>query len=145
MAAGSSASRGSSSRCATASSATTTSTTLREITRPGGTAGKAGGIDLRGPGADIVDSVIARNTAVEGGGGINISLAYIDVLTTTFTDLIPDPGFGVVRLKNVRFFGNSSHRGGRTCGSTFASYESLGGNRADDKTCNLTQRTDRQG
>jgi CSLREA domain-containing protein len=118
---------------------------FRELTRPGGTAGKGGGVDLRGPGADIVDSVIVGNTAVEGGGAINISLAYIDAFTTTVTDLVPDPGFGVVRLKNVRFSGNSSPRGGATCASTVASYQSLGGNRADDRTCHLTQRSDRQG
>ena len=89
-------------------------------------------------------AIVSGNTAVEGGGGINISFAYVDALTTTFTDLIPDPGFGVVRLKNVRFSGNTSPRGGRTCGSTLASYQSLGGNRADDRTCHLTQKSDRQ-
>jgi CSLREA domain-containing protein len=117
---------------------------FREATRPGGTAGKGGGLDLRGPGVDIIDTVFSGNSAVEGGGAINISLAYSDALTPTFTDLVPDPSFGNVRLTRVTFLRNSSPRGGRTCDATIASYTSEGGNHADDRTCGLTGPGDRQ-
>jgi CSLREA domain-containing protein len=117
---------------------------FREITRPGGTAGKGGGIDLRGPGADIVNTVISGNTAVEGGGAINISLAYTDAATTAVTGAVPNPHYGSVRLKGVTLIGNASPHGGRTCASTLADVVSLGGNRADDDTCHLRTPTDRQ-
>lgn len=117
---------------------------FREITRPGGTAGKGGGVDLRGPGADIVDTVITGNTAVEGGGAINISLAYTDAATTTVTGAVPNPHYGSVRLRGVTLTGNASPRGGRTCGTTLADVVSLGHNHADDRTCGLTEPGDTQ-
>lgn len=97
-------------------------------TRPGELAGLGGGIDVRGLLLDVVDSTITDNHATDGGGGINISLAYPpnpeDALATA-------PGPGEVRLKNTVITGNT----GKDCRTAAARITDRGGNRDSDGSC----------
>ncbi len=77
-------------------------------------------------------------------GRKRLSLAYTDAATTTVTGAVPDPALGTLRLRGVTLTGNSSPRGGRTCGETISTVVSLGRNRADDRTCHLTKPGDRE-
>ncbi len=119
---------------------------FREVIRPGGLAGKGGGVDVRGRRTvEFINSTITDNLAADDGGGINISLAYIDILQPAFTDALPDSLGGTVRLTNTIVAGNRDRLGPNDCGATAATFASGGGNLDGDGTCWLDDPTDRPG
>lgn len=102
--------------------------------RDGGNAGEGGGIDIRAAGVvSIVNSTITGNTAVTGGGGVNIAPGYQGTVGTL-------EGFGgPLYLKNTIIAGNaSSARGPANCKRTISPIVSLGHNIDDDGSCPLT-------
>lgn len=96
--------------------------------RPGELAGLGGGIDVRGLLLDVVDSTITGNHATDGGGGINISLAYPP---NPENALATAPGPGEVRLKNTVITGNT----GNDCRTAAARITDGGGNKDSDGSC----------
>jgi CSLREA domain-containing protein len=99
-------------------------------TRPGELAGLGGGIDVRGPGITVVGSKVTGNYADHGGGGINITLAYLPGPVA--------PGFvgpGQVRLKDSVITGNTRQGGHSDCRAVHARFVSLGGNIDSDGSC----------
>ena len=106
---------------------------LREQARLAGElAGLGGGIDVRGTRTvTVVDSMVTDNYAEDGGGGINITLAYL-----------PGPevrvGPGKVTLKNTVVTGNTSAEGLGNCRAVWARIVDLGGNTDSDGTCRST-------
>lgn len=107
----------------------------------GGTVGEGGGIDIRGGGpVTILNSTITGNTAVTGGGGVNIAVGYQGTAG-------PIGGFGgPLRLQNTIIAGNTTtDRGPANCKNTIAPIESLGHNIAGDDSCALNQPGDQPG
>jgi CSLREA domain-containing protein len=100
----------------------------RDPTRPGELAGYGGGIDVRGLRVDVAGSSVTGNHAEDGGGGINITLAYV-----------PGPqvpvGPGQVRLTDSAVTGNTSRNGPGDCRANWARIVDLGGNTDSDGTC----------
>ncbi|WP_422733445.1 CSLREA domain-containing protein [Micromonospora sp. WMMD558] len=97
-------------------------------TRPGELAGLGGGIDVRGPGITVVGSRVTDNYAEDGGGGINITLAYV-----------PGPevpvGPGRVELQDSVVTGNTRAGGPSDCRAVLARIVDLGGNTDSDGSC----------
>ncbi|MCM6775745.1 hypothetical protein NDR87_18120 [Nocardia sp. CDC159] len=113
--------------------------------RPGGFAGRGGGLDIRGLGAVVlIDSVVVRNSATDGGGGINIAPAYLDTLPYQFTDAV-NPGMGRLILSGSTIAHNTSGLGEQNCKKVFAEITSTGGNTSNDTSCDLTAAGDRIG
>ncbi|MGW4327245.1 CSLREA domain-containing protein [Nocardia sp. NPDC004573] len=111
--------------------------------RPGGFAGRGGGVDVRGRGVVTFDRVtLTGNTASDGGSGINVAPAYLDTLPRQVTDLIDIP-VGRVVLRNSTVLGNRSGAAVVNCVEVFATIVSEGGNTSDDASCNLTGAGDR--
>lgn len=111
--------------------------------RPGGFAGRGGGVDVRGRGVVTFDRVtITGNTASDGGSGINVAPAYLDSLPPQVTDLVDVP-VGRVVLRNSTVLGNRSGSAVVNCVEVFATIVSEGGNTSDDASCNLTGTGDR--
>jgi len=108
-------------------------------TRPGELAGLGGGIDVRGLGIDVDDSQVTGNSAEDGGGGINITLAYFPDPGQPLNGLLAGFG-GQVRLKNTVVGGNTGD-----CRAVIAKFVSQGGNTDGDRSCALTQPTDHPG
>jgi hypothetical protein len=115
---------------------------FHDLTRPVGLAGKGGGIDARGPGVSILNSTITNNSTTDGGGGINISLAYNDVLPAELTSPLKDITAGQITLHNTIVAGNTSTRGAANCAATMAKFVSAGHNLSDDRSCSLGTRGD---
>jgi hypothetical protein len=109
----------------------------RHVDAQGGLSGEGGGIDVRGMRLDVVNSTITRNFASDGGGGLNISLAYIDVGPPAFTAAAP-AGPGVIALQNSIVAGNKADDTGQDCRATDAVFTSLGNNIDLDGSCGLT-------
>ncbi|MFI2476721.1 hypothetical protein [Nocardia xishanensis] len=103
--------------------------------RPGGFAGRGGGIDIRGlsPVA-LIDSVVEGNNASDGGGGINIAPAYLDTLPEQVTTAV-NPQWGQLTLQGSRIIGNTVGNSVQNCKAVFARISSAGGNISDDTTC----------
>lgn len=100
-------------------------------TRPGELAGYGGGIDVRGTkNVTLVDSKVTGNYAEQGGGGINITLAYTPAPPVRV-------GPGTVRLKNTTVTDNSRLAGENNCRAVLARFEDLGGNTDSDGSCGL--------
>ncbi|UUS29504.1 MULTISPECIES: hypothetical protein [Streptomyces] len=102
-------------------------------TRPGELAGYGGGIDVRGiRDVTLVDTKVTGNHADKGGGGVNITLAYV-----------PGPpvpvGPGSVRLKNSTVTGNTSLAGPDDCRAVLAKFVDLGGNTVSDDGCGVSR------
>ncbi|MBF6327186.1 CSLREA domain-containing protein [Nocardia transvalensis] len=113
--------------------------------RPGGFAGRGGGLDIRGLGLVVlIDSQVVRNTATDGGGGINIAPAYLDTLPYQFTDAV-NPGMGHLILRGSTIADNTSGLGEQNCKKVFAEITSTGGNSSNDTSCDLTAAGDRVG
>ncbi|RDI68697.1 CSLREA domain-containing protein [Nocardia pseudobrasiliensis] len=113
--------------------------------RPGGFAGRGGGLDIRGVGLVVlIDSQVVRNSATDGGGGINIAPAYLDTLPYQLTDAV-NPGMGHLILRGSTIAANTSGLGERNCKKVFADITSTGGNTSDDASCDLTAAGDRVG
>ncbi|WP_159840320.1 CSLREA domain-containing protein [Nocardia sp. CY41] len=111
--------------------------------RPGGFAGRGGGVDVRGRGVVTFDRVtLTGNTASDGGSGINVAPAYLDTLPRQVTDLVDIP-VGRVVLRNSTVLGNRSGAAVVNCVEVFATIVSEGGNTSDDASCNLTGAGDR--
>ncbi|WP_194819348.1 CSLREA domain-containing protein [Nocardia sp. XZ_19_385] len=110
--------------------------------RPGGFAGRGGGLDIRGIGpVTLISTVVEGNSASDGGGGINIAPAYLDTIPDPVTDLL-DPGAGILILTGSRIQNNRVGPGIQNCKSVFAQIVSTGGNVSDDTSCALTARGD---
>ncbi|MEC3915762.1 CSLREA domain-containing protein [Nocardia sp. CDC160] len=106
--------------------------------RPGGFAGRGGGLDIRGIGQVVlIDSVVTGNSASDGGGGINIAPAYLDTLPYQLTDVF-DPALGTLILRGSTIAANTSGVGEQNCKKVFAQIISTGGNLGSDNTCDLT-------
>ncbi len=114
----------------------------RDVDAQGGLSGEGGGIDVRGTHLDVINSTITRNFASDGGGGLNISLAYIDVAPPALTAGAP-AGPGVIALQNSIVAGNSADATGKDCRSTDATFTSLGNNIDSDGSCGLSAKGDR--
>ena len=99
-------------------------------TRPGELAGLGGGIDIRGTGITINDSSVTGNYADDGGGGINITLAYLP--PTALPGLV---GPGRLQLKNTAVTGNTSRTGPSDCRAVHATIVDLGDVTDSDHTC----------
>ncbi|MEU6833547.1 CSLREA domain-containing protein [Nocardia beijingensis] len=111
--------------------------------RPGGFAGRGGGVDVRGRGVVTFDrATITGNTASDGGSGINVAPAYLDTLPRRLTDLVGVP-LGTVVLRDSTVLGNRSGAAVVNCVEVFARIVSEGGNTSDDASCNLTGAGDR--
>ncbi|MEV6280479.1 hypothetical protein [Nocardia sp. NPDC051832] len=110
--------------------------------RPGGFAGRGGGLDIRGFGPVLlIDSVVEGNSASDSGGGINIAPAYLDTIPEPINNVL-DGGAGILILTNSRIVGNRVGPGIQNCDSVFAQIVSTGGNVSDDQSCALTARGD---
>ncbi|MFI9505473.1 CSLREA domain-containing protein [Nocardia sp. NPDC052566] len=106
--------------------------------RPGGFAGRGGGVDIRGVGEVLfIDSVVTGNTASDGGGGINIAPAYLDTITDS-----GEPGMGRLILRGTRITNNHVGPAVQNCRAVTATILSAGGNTSDDTSCQLTARGD---
>ncbi|MEV6774012.1 hypothetical protein AB0N05_35800 [Nocardia sp. NPDC051030] len=106
--------------------------------RPGGFAGRGGGLDIRGIGQVVlIDSTVIRNSASDGGGGINIAPAYLDTLPYQLTDVF-NPSMGTLILRGSTIAANSSGLGEQNCKKVFAQIISTGGNLSNDASCDLT-------
>lgn len=106
--------------------------------RPGGFAGRGGGLDIRGVGeVTLIDSAVIGNSAADAGGGINIAPAYLDTVTTS-----PEPGMGRLILRGTRIVGNRVGAAIQNCTAVAATITSAGGNSSDDASCQLTARGD---
>lgn len=93
--------------------------------------GYGGGIDHRGGALlEIVNSTIAGNHALKGGGGIGAGQAY-----TPVSDQLP---LGRVTLRNTIVAGNTSDAGPLDCRTNQVPFESLGHNLDTDGSCFLT-------
>ncbi|AYF74895.1 hypothetical protein D7D52_14635 [Nocardia yunnanensis] len=111
--------------------------------RPGGFAGRGGGLDIRGVGLVVlIDSAVTGNSATDGGGGINIAPAYLDTLPYQLTDAV-NPGMGHLILRGTTISGNTSVLGGQNCKKVFGEITSTGGNTSNDASCDLTAAGDR--
>ncbi|WP_459963116.1 CSLREA domain-containing protein [Nocardia sp. IFM 10818] len=105
--------------------------------RPGGFAGRGGGLDIRGIGQVVlIDSLVTRNSATDGGGGINIAPAYLDTLPYQLTDAV-NPAMGTLILRGTTITANTSTLGDQNCKTVFAQIISTGGNLSDDSSCDL--------
>ncbi|MDH6463771.1 CSLREA domain-containing protein [Micromonospora sp. A200] len=103
-------------------------------TRPGELAGLGGGIDVRGVRTvTVVDSEVTENYAEDGGGGINISLAYLPGSTEDRS------GPGAVELKDSVISGNTSRSGPGNCRAVRARIVDLGGTTDSDGSCATTR------
>ncbi len=106
--------------------------------RPGGFAGRGGGVDVRGRGVVTFDrATISGNTASDAGGGINVAPAYLDTLPRQVTDRVDAP-IGTVILRNSTITANTSGTPVANCAKVFARIVSEGGNTSDDASCDLT-------
>lgn len=111
--------------------------------RPGGFAGRGGGVDVRGRGVVTFDrATVSGNTASDGGGGINVAPAYLDTLPRQLTDRIDAP-VGTVIVRNSTIKANTSGIASANCATAFARIVSEGGNTSDDASCALTGAGDR--
>lgn len=108
--------------------------------RPGGFAGRGGGVDVRGRGVVTFDrATITGNTAPDGGSGINVAPAYLDTLPHQVTDRVDAP-LGTVVLRNSSIMANTASA---NCAKVFARIVSEGGNTSSDASCDLTGAGDR--
>ncbi|WP_194837852.1 CSLREA domain-containing protein [Nocardia sp. XZ_19_369] len=132
-------------RCDNTCTFTRTEITDNQVVNPrtkwyrfGGFAGRGGGLDIRGVGEVLlIDSVVLRNSADEGGGGINIAPAYLDSLPYQFTDVV-NPGMGKLILRGSTIAQNTAGLGEQNCKKVFAVILSTGANRSNDHSCDLT-------
>src|SRR3954471_22405778 len=99
----------------------------RHADAQGGLSGEGGGIDVRGMRLDVVNSTITHNFSSDGGGGLNISLAYIDVGPPAVTEAAP-AGTGVIALENSIVAANKSDGAGQDCRTANATFTTLGHN-----------------
>ncbi|MFE7746887.1 CSLREA domain-containing protein [Nocardia sp. NPDC057455] len=105
--------------------------------RPGGFAGRGGGVDVRGRGVVTFDrTTVTGNSASDAGGGINVAPAYLDTLPRGLTDAIDAP-VGTVVLRDSTITGNISGIAPANCARAFARIVSEGGNTSDDASCDL--------
>jgi hypothetical protein len=114
----------------------------RHADAQGGLSGEGGGIDVRGMRLDVINSTITRNFASDGGGGLNISFAYVGVAPPALTAAAP-AGPGVIALQNSIVAGNSADDTGNDCRTTDATFTSLGNNIDGDGSCGLTASGDK--
>ncbi|WP_157172724.1 CSLREA domain-containing protein [Nocardia exalbida] len=106
--------------------------------RPGGFAGRGGGVDVRGRGVVTFDrTTVTGNSASDAGGGINVAPAYLDTLPRQVTDALDVP-VGIVKVRNSIITGNTSGIASSNCAKAFARIVSEGGNTSDDASCDLT-------
>ncbi len=106
--------------------------------RPGGFAGRGGGLDIRGIGQVVlIDSIVTGNSSTDGGGGINIAPAYLDTLPYQLTDVF-DPALGTLILRGTTVAANTSGLGEQNCKKVFAQIISTGANLGSDTSCDLT-------
>lgn len=113
-----------------------------DSTNDGGTAGEGGGIDIRGGGpVALVNSTVANNYAVIGGGGINIAHAYKGDPANVLESLSFESG-GPLEIVNSIVSQNVSARGSKNCKNTASTIISLGGNVSDDDSCELIAKND---
>jgi hypothetical protein len=103
-------------------------TNPHDPTRSGELSGLGGGIDVRGLEVTVVDSAVTDNYAEDGGGGLNITFAYVPGKEGA-------PGPGTLQLKNTVVTGNTRAAGPDNCRAVLARIVDLGGNTDSDGTC----------
>jgi len=118
---------------------TVTDNVLRTVPKaallPDQLSGYGGGIDHRG-GDDltIVNSTIAGNHALKGGGGLNTAQGYAPLSSAV--------ELGRVRLRNTIIADNTSAAGAANCHADSVIVQSTGHNLDSDGSCQLTMPTD---
>ena len=118
---------------------TVTDNVLRTVPKaallPDQLSGYGGGIDHRGGGdLTIIDSTIAGNHALKGGGGLNSAQGYAPL-----SDKLE---LGRVRLRNTIIADNTSDAGAANCHTDQIILQSTGHNLDSDGSCQLTASTD---